>query len=139
MRRFTVSGLVPCDPIDLADRLLDASAAPVIWPQIRAEAGAVSGWLECSVSSEEQSGSAATALRVRLRRSAPMEVQERTADGVTVHRFLPATGGCLWTVESHAHPRPHEPWLHFVRRRRRDQQRAMALVDTAASYFASLL
>src|SRR5258708_15879141 len=98
MRRFTVSGLVPCDPIDLADRLLDAAAAPVIWPQIRAEAGAVSGWLECSVSDEEESGPTATALRVRLRRSAPLDVHERTADGVTVHRVLPATGRSLSTL-----------------------------------------
>jgi hypothetical protein len=139
MRRFTVAGLVPCDPIDLADRLLDASAAPVIWPQIQASAAAdVPGWLECSVSDEGEAPPGATALRVQLRRSSPMEVQERTADGFTVHRFLPAQGGCLWTVESHAHPLPREPWSRFVRRRTRDQARAMALVDTAASYFASL-
>jgi hypothetical protein len=140
MRRFTVSGLVPCDPIDLADRLLDASAAPVIWPQIRASAAGegMPGWLECSVSDEEEAAPGSAALLVRLRRAAPMEVQERTEGGVTVHRFLPATGGCLWTVESHARPLPREPWVHFVRRRKRDQVRAMALVDTAASYFASL-
>jgi hypothetical protein len=140
MRRFTVAGLVPCDPIDLADRLLDASAAPVIWPQIRTwSAPEVPGWLECSVSDEDEPGvRGAIALRVQLRRSAPMEVQERTADGFTVHRFLPAVGGCLWTVESHGAPLPREPWSRFVRRRRRDQLRAMALVDTAASYFASL-
>lgn len=139
MRRFTVAGLVPCDPIDLADRLLDASAAPVIWPQIRASQGPdVPGWLECSVSDEEEAAPGTTALRVQLRRCAPMEVQERTEGGVTVHRFLPATGGCLWTVESHARPLPRESWSRFVRRRHRDQARAMALVDTAASYFASL-
>jgi hypothetical protein len=139
MRRFTVAGLVPCDPIDLADRLLDASAAPVIWPQIRASSGPdVPGWLECSVSDEEESPPGAATLRVQLRRAAPMEVQERTENGLTVHRFLPAQGGCLWTVESHAVPLPREPWSHFVRRRRRDQARAMALVDTAAGYFASL-
>lgn len=139
MRRFTAAGLVPCDPIDLADRLLDASAAPVIWPQIRASAAPdVPGWLECSVSDEEEAPPGAAALRVQLRRSAPMEVQERTENGVTVHRFLPASGGCLWTVESHARPLPREPWARFVRRRKRDQARAMALVDTAASYFASL-
>src|SRR5579884_2930480 len=139
MRRFTVAGLVPCDPVDLADRLLDAAAAPVIWPQIRAagEPG-VPGWLECSVSDDEEAARGATALRVQLRRAAPMEVRERTAGGVTVHRFLPATGGCLWTIESHAHPLPREPWSRFLRRRRRDQARAMALVDTAAGYFASL-
>jgi hypothetical protein len=139
MRRFTVAGLVPCDPIDLADRLLDATAAPVIWPQIRADVSALApDWLECSVSDEEEALPGSAALRVQLRRAAPMEVQERTAGGLTVHRFLPATGGCLWTVESHATPLPHEPWMHFVRRRRRDQARAMALVDTAASYFAAL-
>jgi len=139
MRRFTVAGLVPCDPIDLADRLLDAAAAPVIWPQIRASAGPdVPGWLDVSVSDEEEAPPGAAALRVRLHRSAPMEVQERTEEGFTVHRFLPAQGGCLWTVESHARPLPREPWARFVRRRRRDQVRAMALVDTAASYFASL-
>jgi hypothetical protein len=139
MRRFTVAGLVPCDPVDLADRLLDATAAPVIWPQISAvpDAG-VPDWLECSVSDEEEAPPGSAALRVQLRRSSPMEVQERTAGGLTVHRFLPAVGGCLWTVESHAHPLSREPWMHFVRRRRRDQARAMALVDTAASYFASL-
>jgi hypothetical protein len=143
MRRFTVSGLVPCDPIDLADRLLDATAAPVIWPQIQADAaedGSVPGWLECSVSPEDSEADArGGALHVRLRRASPMEVQERTGGDLTVHRFLPATGGCLWTVESHASPRSGESWLHFVRRRKHDQQRAMALVDTAASYFASLL
>lgn len=139
MRRFTVAGLVPCDPIDLADRLLDATAAPVIWPQIRAEVEpGAPGWLECSVADEEEAPPSAAALHVLLRRAAPMEVQERTAGGVTVHRFLPANGGCLWTVESHATPLPREPWMHFVRRRRHDQARAMALVDTAASYFASL-
>lgn len=138
MRRFTVAGLVPCDPIDLADRLLDASAAPVIWPQIRAADGPdLPGWLDVSVSDEEEAPPGAAALRVRLHRAAPMEVQERTEGGVTVHRFLPAQGGCLWTVESHAHPLPRESWSRFVRRRRRDQARAMALVDTAASYFAS--
>src|SRR5258707_595482 len=57
MRRFTVAGLVPCDPIDLADRLLDASAAPVIWPQIQLPpAHDVPGWLECSVSDGRGAG-----------------------------------------------------------------------------------
>jgi len=139
MRRFTVAGLVPCDPIDLADRLLDASAAPVIWPQIQVPPSHdAPDWLECSVSDEEEAPPGAAALRVQLRRASPMEVQERTEGGVTVHRFLPATGGCLWAVESHAQPLQRESWSRFVRRRKRDQARAMALVDTAASYFASL-
>jgi hypothetical protein len=139
MRRFTVAGLVPCDPVDLADHLLDAAAAPVIWPQIRASSAVdMPGWLECSVADEEEALPDAACVSVQLRRSSPMEVQERTAEGFTVHRFLPAVGGCLWAVESHARPLPRESWARFVRRRRRDQARAMALVDTAAGYFASL-
>jgi hypothetical protein len=68
-----------------------------------------------------------------------VEIQERSQGGLTVHRFLPASGGCLWTIESHARRLPREPWARFVRRRGRERHRAMTLVDTAASYFASLL
>ena len=140
MRRFVVSGLVPCDPVELADRLLDAAAAPEIWPQIRRQSpdAAPGGWWECSVAlvPDEDDPSPST---IRLRRAAPAEIQERSVEGTTVHRFLPASGGCLWTIESHAERAPHEPWARFVRRRRRDRLRAMSLVDTAAGYFASLL
>jgi len=117
MRRFTVSGLVPCDPVDLADHLLDDASATEIWPQVRDEPAAAA----------------------RLRRTAPMEIRELTLDGYAVHRFLPASGGCLWTIESHARRRRGEAWAHFARRREQDRHRAMALVDTAAGYFASLL
>jgi hypothetical protein len=140
MHRFVVSGLVPCDPVELADRLLDAAAAPQIWPQIRRQTPDVApgGWWECSLTTAEDDadGPAST---VRLRRRSPAEIQERSVDGTTVHRFLPATGGCLWSIESHAQRWPRESWAHFVRRRERDRQRAMSLVDTAAGYFASLL
>lgn len=137
MRRFTVSGLVPCDPVELADRLLDAAAAPQIWPQIRRHLpdAAPGGWSECSLAAGEDEG----ADTVRLRRVSPVEIQERSAAGTTIHRFLPATGGCLWSIESHARRGQREPWSHFVRRRERNRLRAMGLVDTAAGYFASLL
>jgi len=140
MRRFAVSGLVPCDPVELADRLLDAAAAPQIWPQIRQQTPDVApgGWWECALVVGDDEG-VATASTVRLRRSSPVEIQERSAAGTTIHRFLPATGGCLWTIESHARRAPREPWAHFVRRREHDRQRAMSLVDTAAGYFASLM
>jgi hypothetical protein len=139
MHRFVVSGLVPCDPVELADRLLDAAAAPQIWPQIRQQTpdAAPGGWWECSVTADEADADGASTLR--LRRASPAEIQERSGVGTTVHRFLPATGGCLWTIESHARRAPREPWARFVRRRERDRRRAMSLVDTAASYFASLL
>lgn len=142
MRRFVVSGLVPCEPVELADRLLDAAAAPQIWPQIRQQTpdAAPGGWWECWViAGETDDGEAAEASTLRLRRTSPMEIQERTDLGTTVHRFLPATGGCLWSIESHARRRPRESWAHFVRRRERERHRAMGLVDTAASYYASLL
>jgi hypothetical protein len=118
MRRFSVSGLVPCAPVALADQLLDTSAAPQIWPE---DAGAGPAPLD------------------RLRRVSPVEVHERSATGVTVHRFLPASGGCLWSIESHARRRAHESWERFVRRREQERAQAMRLVDTAAGYFAGLL
>jgi hypothetical protein len=147
MRRFVVSGLVPVDPVELADHFLDPSAAPQIWPQIREQTpdAAPGGWWECSVSSgdldDHGDGSDAGAgeATVRLRRASPVEIHERSTDGLTVHRFLAASGGCLWTIESHASPRPSESWHRFARRRERDRARAMTLVDTAAGYFASLL
>lgn len=142
MRRFVVSGLVPCDPVELADRLLDADAAPEIWPQIQRQTpdAAPGGWWECSVTAVDEEGEA-TASTLRLRRASPAEIQERSGGGtgITVHRFLPAKGGCLWSIESHAVRMPRESWAHFVRRREHERQRAMSLVDTAASYFASLL
>jgi hypothetical protein len=142
MRRFSVSGLVPCDPVQLADHFLDPAAAPEIWPQIREQTpdAAPGDWWERSVSSGEPDGEGdRDEATVRLRRASPVEIQERSASGLTVHRFLPASGGCLWTIESHAGRRPGEPWRRFVRRRERERHRAMSLVDTAASYFASLL
>jgi len=140
MRRFVVSGLVPCDPVELADRLLDAAAAPQIWPQIRAQTpdAAPGGWWQCSVAAVEEDPAAAVAT-LRLRRMSPAEILERSELGATVHRFLPAKGGCLWTIESHARRRQGEPWSHFVRRHGHERERAMQLVDTAAGYFASLL
>ena len=137
MRRFVASGLVPCDPVALADHLLDAGSAPVIWPQLRSPQSAA-GWMEVSLADSEDELPAGTLL-VRLRRASPAEVIERSEGGVTVHRFLPATGGCLWSVESHAERLPGESPAHFARRRSRERERAVALVDTAASYFASLL
>lgn len=142
MRRFSVSGLVPCDPVELADHFLDPAAAPQIWPQIREQTpdAAPGGWSEAAVGSGGGDGDEDDAeATVRLRRASPVEIQERSADGVTVHRFLPASGGCLWAIESHARPRPGEAWARFVRRREHERRRAMALVDTAAGYFASLL
>jgi hypothetical protein len=141
MRRFVVSGLVPCDPVELADRLLDPDAAPRIWPQIREHTveEEPDGWSSYSVAAAEDAPEVEDTSTLRLRRAAPAEVQERSAFGTTVHRFLPAKGGCLWSVESHAERQPRESWQHFVRRRRRDRMRAMALVDTAAGYFASLI
>jgi hypothetical protein len=118
MRRFSVSGLVPCDPVELADRLVDSSAAPQIWPD-----GAGVG----------------PAPTDRLRRVSPVEVHQRAAGEVIVHRFLPASGGCLWSVESHARRGPHESRERFVRRRERERARAMRLVDMAAGYFAGLI
>ena len=143
MRRFAVSGLVPCEPVELADRLLDSAAAPQIWPQIRQQVPVATpgGWWECSVSlDEEESPSAESQVsKLRLRRTSETEIQERSDLGLTIHRFLPATGGCLWSIESHARRAPRESWPHFVRRRERERHRAMGLVDTAASYYASLL
>jgi len=143
MRRFVVSGLVPVDPVELADHFLDPAAAPQIWPQIREQTpdAAPGGWWECAVSSgdPEDAGAGAGEATVRLRRASPVEIHERSADGLTVHRFLAASGGCLWTVESHARQQPGESWQRFARRRERDRDRAMTLVDTAAGYFASLL
>ena len=140
MRRFVVSGLVPCDPVELADRLLDPAAAPQIWPQIREQTpdSAPGGWWHCSLTADEEDMAGAVAT-LRLRRTSPAEILERSEPGATVHRFLPATGGCLWTIESHSRRRPRESWARFVRRRGRERTRAMNLVDTAASYFASLL
>ncbi len=140
MRRFAVSGLVPCDPVELADHLLDPAAAPQIWPQIRQQTpvAAPGDWWECSLTAGEEDADG-TASTVRLRRASPVEIHERSGPGLTVHRFLPATGGCLWSIESHAPRLPRESWAHFVRRRERDRLRAMSLVDTAAGYFASLL
>jgi hypothetical protein len=141
MRRFVVSGLVPCDPVELADRLLDAAAAPQIWPQIRQQTpdAAPGGWWECSViASEDHDDAGGEPSTLRLRRTSPVEIQERSDVGTTVHRFLPANGGCLWSIESHGRRLPRETWAHFVRRRDRERHRAMGLVDTAASYYASL-
>ena len=126
MRRFAVAGLVPCPPRDLAAHLLDATRSPRIW----AVAGSVG---------PGEGEPVVRYRRVGVRASAAPEVLASTpATGErAVHRFLAAEGGCLWTVESHARPRPGEPWMRFVRRRLRSRAEVEAMVDAAAGYFAA--
>ena len=140
MRRFVVAGLVPCDPADLAGHLVDAGRAARIWPGA-VDADAAEEPADASNrGAEEQVESVVVVRYGRASKddAAPEVIASGPAPGEwSLHRFLPAQGGCLWTVESHADPLPGEPWMAFVRRRRRSRATVEAMVDAAAGYFAS--
>jgi hypothetical protein len=77
---------------------------------------------------------------VRFRRLRSTEVLAASAGrgAVAHHRFLPASGGCVWVIENHDERRRRESWSGFVRRRRRARAEIEQLVDGAAGYFAAL-
>ena len=143
MRRFAVAGLVPCPPADLAAHLLDAGRATRIWPERAARAAVHAGddWWEAGPS-PDGTRNAEVVVRYRQVRRRTTAVPEVLAWAPAtgeraVHRFLDAEGGCLWTVESHARPRPGEPWMGFVRRRLHSRAVIETMVDAAAGYFAA--
>lgn len=140
MRRVVHSGLVPCAPAELAAAFLDEHVAPGIWPLLgrRTVLRAGSGWFEAAT---PELGGDPGLPAVRFRRLAPTEVIAVSAGpeaAVVHHRFLEATGGCLWVIESRARRLPGEPWTGFARRRMATRRALEHLVDSAAGYYAAL-